>query len=180
MANINLLKNRTGISPELAALEAWLLPVSFVFVGAVFVAGVALLSVHLFLQQEQARLEQEKSELVQQVTAQRTKEGLLISVKHSAARIEKVQQVQQSMGGILDVADAIALNNQLLSIVVDEQQQILVVMKTVTVEDAAGILVSLMDMTEMKRVVNPKLVNLEVAEDGSVYMTVSFVQGVVG
>ena len=138
------------------------------------------MSVYLFLRQEQARLEQEKAGLVGQVTAQRTKEGLLISVKHGAARIEKVQQVQQSMGRILDVADAIALNNQLLSVVVDEQQQILIVMKTVTVEDAAGILVSLMDMTETKRVVNPKLVNLEVAEDGSVYMTVSFVQGVVG
>ncbi len=175
-ATINLLKTRSGRAPEWAGIEHWLRVVSLGLLGLILFSGAALGAAYAWLTQETNRLEQEKATLSQQIASERAKEGLLLSIKKRTALTEKVLGVQHSMASVLDVAQTIAPGNQLLSVVVDEQQQIRVVAKTASVEDAAAVLLSLMQAVETKRIVSAQLVGLELEKDGGVRLTVSFVQ----
>jgi len=176
-ANINLLKNKTGISPEMVNIEVWLRMVSLATLAIVIVVGMVVGGGYIFLQQERVRLEQEKATLEQQLAQERQKEGMLATLKRRVALMGKIQTVQRSMGSVLSIAQTIAPGSQLTSIIVDEQQQIKVTAQTASIEEAAGVIINLLALAESNRVVSPELVGLELGKDGSVKLTVSFVQG---
>lgn len=172
--NINLLRTTSG-SPELALWASRLRMVSYVAVGTVVTAGVLLGGAYMFLQRETAALIQNKTGLTLQVSQVHVKEGLLVSLKQRVGVSSKIQDTVRSFGVVLDTINRIADAKQLLAVTSDEKQQIRIIVKIGSVEEAAGIIANVFRMVLAKRVINPQLVGLDLHSDGSVRMTIAFV-----
>ena len=171
---INLLRT-TSASPELALWANRLRVASYIAVGGLLTLGLLLGGVYAFLRRETDALEQNKAQLVSRISRERAKEGLLLSLKQRIGVAAKIGETQRSLGAVLDTINRIADANQLLGVTSDEKQQIRIIVKTGSVEEAAGVIANVLRMELAKRVINPQLVGLDLGSDGSVRITVAFV-----
>lgn len=179
-STINLLQTKTGLSGKLAQFEGQLRGAGLVALGGVLTLGVIVGALYFFFLWERGNLEQTKAGLIREITGARTKEGLQLLVKRRVAVVEKVRGTQRQLGAILDTIGTIAKPQQILAINYDEGQQIRLLVKTGSVEEAAGIFISMLRLVEEKRIVNPQLIGLQLGKDGSVKLTVSFAHASVG
>ncbi|MBI5449697.1 hypothetical protein HY948_05305 [Candidatus Gottesmanbacteria bacterium] len=171
---INLLRTKSD-SPELEYWASRLRVAGYIGVAGLLVIGLLLGGGYLILRRETNSLEDKKSVLITRINQERTKEGLLLSLKQRIGLASKVGETQRSLGTVLDTINRIAETDQLVAITRDEKQQIRIIVKTKSVEEAAGVIANVLRMVAAKRVINPQLVGLDLGSDGSVRVTVAFV-----
>lgn len=171
---INLLRTKST-SPELLYWANRLRVAGIVSVGALLISGLVLGGVYLFLRKDTERLEQNKSELISRVSQERVKEGLLLSLKQRIGVAAKIQETEHSLGVVLDTVNRIADAKELIAVTSDEKQQIRIIVKTGSVEEAARVIANVLRMVQAKLVINPQLVGLDLGSDGSVRITIAFV-----
>ena len=173
-STINLLHTRSA-SPEVALWANRLRMAGYIAIGGLLMLGLLLGGAYVFLRRETEALAQRKTALVSQISQERAKEGLLLSLKQRVGVAAKIQETQRSLGAVLDTINRIADANQLLGVTSDEKQQIRIIVKTGSVEEAAGVIANVLRMATAKRVINPQLIGLDVSSDGSVRITIAFV-----
>ncbi|MEK7119082.1 MAG: hypothetical protein AAB457_03420 [Patescibacteria group bacterium] len=173
-STINLVRTKSE-SPEVLVWTNRLRMAGTIGMGGLLVVGLVLGGVYAFLRRETETLVQNKAELTSQISQERVKEGLLLSLKQRIGVAAKIGETQRSLGVILDTINRIADPNELLAVTSDEKQQIRIIVKTGSVEEAAGVIANVFRMVLAKRVINPQLVGLDLGSDGSVRMTIAFV-----
>ena len=176
MANINLLKTKSGISAQLVVLGEWLSRIGIAALLLVLVAGAGLATAYVWLAQDIRRQEDTKTRLVAELEQNRQKEGLLISLKRRAAVAEKIRIVQRPLGGLFTITSSFVPEGKLVSLRMDEQLQVQVQAQAASIEEVAIIILGLESLARDKRIINPQLVGLDIGKDGSVRLTVSFVE----
>lgn len=172
--DINLLKTKTGLSPQLAALAEKLRVASLVALVFLLLLGIVVTSSFILVTSRYRALEAEKVRLSRQITADSHKEGLLMAVKHRAAIVEKALASLLPWGTALDMVERIALLSTISSVTVDEVGEVTILLKLVSLNDALNLVRSVMALTEEQALRRPKLTALSLQEDGYVELGISF------
>lgn len=173
--DINLLKTKTGLSPEFIALEARLKWVSSIAFIALIVAGAILIGADKLLNSKKQNLLHQKKTLLTSITNESEKEYLFVTVKERLPLLEKALATQKPWEVALDTILSFVAPPQLVSIDLDEKDAVKLTIHTSTAEEALSYVDRVVELTREKRVSNPQLLFLELDEDGSVQFVLSFV-----
>ncbi len=173
--DINLLKTKTSLTPELITLMEKLRVGSFVAIGVVLVVGFLIAMSPLFLTGERNSLLEAKKQLVAAIAADARKEGLFLSVKDRIPVVDRAIQSEKPWGQILDMVGSIILPPKLLSLAVDDHYVVFLNVKAGSVEEIAGWINSIIDLVSQKRIRSPQLVSLQLTKEGSMLVSFSFI-----
>ncbi|MEK7129826.1 MAG: hypothetical protein AAB803_02290 [Patescibacteria group bacterium] len=173
---INLLQTKTGNTAQLLAWEQKLKSASTVAVVALFSIGLVTAGSYAVLRWERKTLEETKARLMQDISRQRTKEGLQLLVKQRTGTVANVLALQRPIAPILDTVAAVSAPQEVQTVTYDEKGQVRLTVKAATIEAAAKVVADMLRLVQEKRIVNPQLVGLSLGKDRSIQMTVAFVQ----
>ncbi len=173
--DINLVKTKTSLTPELVAFMGQLRLASFVGIGGVLVVGFLIGVSFLFLTNERNSLAETKKQLLVAIAADAKKEGLFISLKDRVPVVDRAIQNEKPWGQILDMVGNVILPPKLVSLAVDDHQVVSLSVKAGSVEEVAGWINSIIDLVAKKRVRSSQLVSLQLTKEGSMLVSFSFI-----
>ncbi len=173
--DINLIKTKTSLTPEIIALMGQLRVVSFVGIGVILVVGFLIGISFLFLTNEQRSLAETKKQLLTVIAADAKKESLFFSLKDRIPVVDRAIQNEKPWGQILDMVGNVILPPKLISLAVDDHQVVFFNGKAGSVEEVAGWTSSIIDLVAKRRVRSPQLVSLQLTKEGSMLVSFSFI-----
>ncbi|MBI5619741.1 hypothetical protein HY950_02150 [Candidatus Gottesmanbacteria bacterium] len=173
---INLLQTKTGNTAQFLMWEQKLRSVSIGAVLALFSIGLVAAASYGVLRWERSTLEETRARLIQDISRQRTKEGLLLLTKQRAGIVSNILASQRDASLILDTVATIAVPEQVQTITLDEKGQVRLAIKAESIGAAAAIVAGIIGQAQEKRIVNPQLVGLSLGKDRTIQMTIAFVQ----
>lgn len=173
--DINLLKSRSSLSPQLLAIQEQVRWVGLGSLALVILVAVGLGATYMiFLQQRQA-LETRRKQVLSAIANESVKEGLYFSIRQRLPVVEKAFGVQKPWGTILDDVYTIARPPDLASVVVDDQNVVVLSVKTTSVEQTAVVVNAVVRLVQEKRIKSPQLLGLQLTKDGTVQVNLSYI-----
>lgn len=173
--DINLLKSRSSLSPQILAIQEQL---RWVGAGSILLVIILALGIGvtylIFLQQRQA-LETRRKQVLSAIANESVKEGLYFSVRQRLPVVEKALGMQQPWGSLLDDINTIARPPDLSSVVVDEQNIVVLSIKATSVEQTADMVNAVVRLVQERRIKNPQLLGLQLSKEGNVQINLSYI-----
>lgn len=173
--DINLLRTKTRMSPEMLALAEKLRVISWIALVGTIVVGLATGLIFLEFQREREQVASEKQQLLTTIAASAKKESLFVSLKDRIPLVSRAMNSQKQWGQILDTVAGIASPPQLYSVSVDDRQTVLLNMKTTSFDEVAGWIARITDLVGAKRIRSPQLVSFQFAKEGTLLVSLSFI-----
>jgi hypothetical protein len=174
-AEINLLKRDVSSSRSFSLLEDRLRIAAWWSLVALFATGIVIGTLFFYLNSRSEQLNQQNTQLGQQINTQLVKEGILASLKSRADIARKALDVARPWGNLFPILTQIASQNQLLSLTVDETARVNIVLKLGSVDDAVNIVDNVIALAGQNTLHSPQLLSFTIKDDGSVQMGLSFV-----
>lgn len=173
-AEINLLRSKTRYSPEVALLVGQLRRISYFVVFGVLITGVAVASIYFYLQLSLTSLLNRKSQLISEVKANARKETLYRDLKAELKVAAQALSVQKKWDSTVKTILSLAGPTSISSLSVDDAGQLAMNAKTDTIEEAGGLVGSIVSLIGQNKIKDPVLQNFEVDKAGGVRMLISF------
>ncbi len=173
--DINLIRTKTRLSPELLALADRLRVIGWVALVSVIVVGMLTGLVFLELQRERQMVSAEKERLLATIAKSARKESLFVSLKDRIPLVTRALNTQKPWGQILDMVSTIAVPPDVYSISVDDHQMVLVNLKTTSFAEVSRWISRVTDLVGAARIRSPQLVSFQLLKGETILLTVSFI-----
>ncbi len=171
---INLIRNKSAASPQTEAIEASIKKASTVTLSIFVGVSVILASVYFLFYYQLNGQEEQKRDLITRVNSLKNKEAYLLAIKARTKTVEKVMANQKPWVEMLDLVYTFAAPPSLSSISVDEQNKILLTIRTQTLEEILRIVQAIASNVEANKIKNPQLVSFQLVKNGFFEISVSF------
>ena len=172
--NINLIRTKASSSPQIDVLEASLRRSAYIclitFVSLAAITGV----VYGLFYFQRSKLQNERQQLLVRVNNGKNKEGLLVAIKDRTKIVQRAMQNQKPWTKMFDIVYSFVQPPQLESLSVDEQNKMLLTIRTASVDEMAAIVDSIISYAKDSKILNPQLLSLQFGRSGSLEITVSF------
>lgn len=173
---INFLRTKTGISPEVALLTFHLKRIGFALLAGVLAAGVIVAGAYFYLQSSLTSLTDEKRLLIAGISGVARKEALYRLLKEETGVAGKVMKNQKQWNNSLEMIDRIvSFPLGLSAISLNDKQELLLSIKSASIENASGVIAAVVSEAAENHLKNPTLRSFELNADGTIRMSISFI-----
>lgn len=173
-SDINLLKAKTLLTPEMAAIEEQLRKTSLILLVFLFLTGIFFGVGYLILRQKYASLSYERQAAMTAISGEISKEGLLMSLKDRLTIAGKVVDIQESWPGVFDLTARIVRNKK-TAFAINDKREIGLTIKTDSLEEAFFVVDQILTEESSKMLANPVLNGVQYQKDGSIQLSVTFI-----
>ena len=173
LSDINLLKAKTLLTPQMIAIEEQLRKASLIFLGLLFLTGIFLGVGYLVLRQKYEGLFQKREDAKAAIAGEIRKEGLLMSIKDKLVLAEKVLDVQDSWPEVLHLTARI-MGNKNTSFSISDSRSIGLSIKTDSLEEAFAVVDQVLTEANAKTLASPTLDGVQYQQDGTMRLSLTF------
>lgn len=173
-SDINLLKAKTMLTPQMVAIEGQLRTASRVVI-------IALLSLSLFfgvgyviLSRQYGAVSAQRQLFMTAIEGELPKEGLYLSLKDRIAIVSHIIEQQRSWLGVLDMIDRVTATGARTSFAVNEKDEVSLSITNETLEETFGVVDRILAEVTAKTMANPILESVQYQEDGTVRVSLTF------
>ncbi|MBI5621175.1 hypothetical protein HY949_05305 [Candidatus Gottesmanbacteria bacterium] len=171
---INLLKAKTGLSPQLLAIEEQLRMTSLVVLVMLFLTGIFFGVGYTIIRGQYTRELAQKETYVQAISRELRKEGLFTTLKDRIGIAGRIIEGQHAWLGVLDLINRLTQSGNRTSFAVNENDEVNLTITSTTLEETFRVVERILTEVAEKTVANPILESVEYQKDGSVRMTILF------
>ena len=173
-SDINLLKAKTMLPPQLVAMEGQLRTASLLLLLLLFCTGLFFGVGHLMMSRRYAAVSAQKQVVLAAVGNELSKEGLYVSLKERIGIVSRVLEGQRSWLGVLDRIDRVTGTGAKTSFTVNEKDEVSLTVTNDTLEDAFAMVERLRGEVSGKKIANPVLDSIQYQKDGTVRLAITF------
>lgn len=173
-SDINLLKAKTMLTPQLVAIEGQLRIISVVLLVLVLCAGLFFGVGYVIFRRSLESLSGRKTALIAAVGKELQKEGLYASLKDRLAITGRIIEKQRSWLKVVDLVDRVTLSGPRTSFAVGENNEVNLSITSNSLEDAFDVVDRVIAEVEGKNMINPVLQSVQYGKDGSVRISLTF------
>lgn len=171
--DINLLKAKTLLTPQMLLIEEQLRKSSLIFLGLLLVVGMFFGVGYLILRQKYEGLFQKRQAAKVAIAGEIRKEGLLMSIKDRLVLVKKVLDSQESWPEVL-VLTARIMGGKNTSFSINGKREIGLSIKTDSLEEAFIVVDQVLTEANAKTLVKPVLDGVQYQKDGKVNLSLTF------
>jgi hypothetical protein len=173
--SINLIKTPINEIPLLAGMIPVLKRMAFICLTSLIISGLAAGGVYYyFFTLENTRIAQ-KNALVESVSQDSKKEGLLLAVKQRAAIVSSLTAGQKNISAFFNLLTQFITPEQMETITMSDNNKVIIGANTATIGDAVTLVDALLKTVDAGKVSKPDLVLFNLAKNGGFKISVSFV-----
>lgn len=173
-SDINLLKAKTMLTPQLVAMEGQLRTASLVILLALFSTSLFFGVGYVILRRQHNAVSTHKQSLMAVIGGELRKEGLYTSLKDRLAITGRILEGERSWLGVLDLIDRITASGSRTSFTVNENDEVSLVITNDTLEDTFGVVDRMLAEVAAKTMANPILESVQYQKDGTVRVSLAF------
>ncbi len=173
-SDINLLKAKTMLTPQLLAMEGQLRTASLLLLVILLAVGIFFGVGYVVLRRGHDRLLTQKQALMTAIGGELAKEGFYTSLKDRLAIAGKILEGQRSWLGVLDLIDRVTATGARTSFTVNEKDEVSVTITNDTLEDTFGLVGRVLAEAAAKTIANPVLDAVQYQKDGTVRVSLTF------
>lgn len=173
-ADINLLKAKTMLTPQMVAMEGQLRTASLGLLFVLLLAGMFFGVGYVILRRQQTAVSLQKQSLMTAIGGQLRKEGFYASLKDRLAIVGKILEGQRSWLGVLDLIDRVTASGNRTSFTVNEQDEVSLTITNDTLEETFGVVERILAEVADKTMANPILESVQYQKDGMVRVSLTF------
>ena len=174
LSGINLIRTKTGISPQMTAIEQSLRRSAYIAIAAFLCAGIVVSVLYVLFSQEKSRLQDTQQSLIQQVSGNAQKEAMYVAIKSRVRIVGSAIQNQKPWSKLLDNVQSFVAPPDLVDISVNEEGGIRLSVKTNSLENVGRVAQALITKANDKQVINPALASFSFGSDGTVQTAFTF------
>ena len=174
---INLIRTKTGLSPQLSVIENSLVRASTTGVVLFLMAGLFVGALYVYYAFAQSELEVARTQLRGQINSAKINEGLLTSIKDRTRTVERAMNSQRQWAETLDLLGTIAIPPALSAVSVSDENKIEVAVQANFIDELLTPITTLTRYAKEGRIRNTELRSVQFDKNGLVTMTVSFHMG---
>ncbi len=174
LKNINLIKAKTNLPSELAAVEAYGKKASTIALTVFIAVGLLAGGIFLYLRTSANGLEATRQTLTLAISQSTIKEGLLSAIKARARAVDSIAATRKPVGPIFDAVVASAPLTQLSSVSLTDERVVMAI-HAATIEDVLGVSDAMVRQSIEKMIKDPQIMSLAISRDGTIEVTFSFV-----
>lgn len=172
-SDINLLKAKTLLTPQMLAVGEQLRKTSIIFLVLLFLVGMFFGVGHLILRQKYEELFQKRQAAILEIAGEIRKEGLIMSIKDRLALVKKVLDVEELWPGVFELT-ARVMGNKKTSFSINNTREIGLTIKTNSLEEAFIVVGQVLTEANNKLLTNPVLGAVQYQKDGSIQLSLTF------
>jgi hypothetical protein len=172
---INLIQNRTEVSPQAGIVTALFRKLSLWALVILIVCGLSVGGFFYFVRIRTEQLAVKKQQFSELITQNTVKEGLLVSLKQRAALTKKVLGVQQHVDIVFDVLTAFVSFDHVTNVSLDDTNTVSVIIHAGSIPDVISMTDAMMKLNATSRIRAPQLVSFTLGREGGVDVGVSFI-----
>lgn len=173
--DINLLKSRSSLSPQLQAIQEQIRWLGFGSIIFVIVACIVVGVTYVILLQQRQALDARRQQVLSAIANESLKEGLYFSLKQRLPVADKALATQRPWGPLFEAITTIAVPPQLSSVTVDDQNVVVLTIRATSIDETANAVNAVVGLVQERKVRNPQLVGLQLMKDGAVQLSLSFI-----
>lgn len=173
-SDINLIKAKTVLTPQLMAIEGQLLTASLVVLLLLFSTSMFFGVGYVILKRQLTMVSARKQSFMTAIGQQLRKEGMYISLKDRLAIVSRIIEQQRSWLGVLDLVDRVTASGFGTSFTVNENDEVSLEIMSDTLEDAFGVVDRVFTEVASKTIANPILQSVQYNKEGSVRLSLTF------
>lgn len=173
-SDINLIRKDVSSSRKLSVLEEKLRLAAIWLLGGVFIIGLGIGAVYLYINLRVRSLEARKVSLAQQINLQTAKEGILLSLKERTAVAGRALEAAKPWGKMFTVLQEIAAEEQYNSLTVDDTGRVTTTLFLGSIDESVSVVLNLVRLVDERMLRTPQLLSFSFKEDTTVQMSISF------
>lgn len=173
-SDINLLKAKTMLTPQLVAIEGQLRTTSLLLLLILLFTAMFFGVGYAILRRQHDMVSAQKQSLAGAVSRELRKEGLYTSLKDRLAIATNILEGQRSWLGVLDLIDRVTGVPSRTSFTVNENDEVSLVITNETLEDTFALVERMLAEVAVKTVANPILESVQYQKDGTVGVSLTF------
>lgn len=172
---INLIQSKIRLSPQIEIAGELLHKISLWALGTLILTGVIVSGIFFYLQARQSQLTDTKNQLVSAIAQQTAKEGILFTLKHRVALVEKMFGVQKPVGQAIETVVGFIDPSALASVSLDDHNKAVVSIRAQSISQIAGMVSAVVKSASDGVIRVPQLLSFSLRPGGAVDVTISFV-----
>ncbi len=172
---INLIQNRTEVSPQLVMVIALLRRLSLWVLVIFIVSGILVGGMYYYFSIRNEELAAKQQQLSQVIAQSTRTEGLLVSVTQRAALTKKILDIQKPVGMVFDTVVQFVSPGKISNISFDDTDTVSLMVHVNSIPEGIFMTDDLVNLAAMNLVRKPQLVSFSIGPDGSIDMGLSFV-----
>ncbi len=173
-SSINLIRTRTGASPQLEAIETSLRRTGYVSIIAFLCVSIICTVIYVLFNQNKQDLQSSKQSLINEVTGNAQKEALYLSIKNRTLIVGKALDNLHPWADLLDRVNAFSPEGSLAGILVDDENKIILTYKVASFNTLLQIVNAIIQSANTNHLVSPQLVSLQLQNGGGILASISF------
>lgn len=173
-SDINLLKAKTMLTPQLLAAEQQLRTISLIFLILLLFTGIFFGVGYVILRQKYQQVSEQKQTVMAAISGELRKEGLYLSIKERLALASGILEAQRSWLGVLDLIGRVIGQQSRMSFTVDQQDAVGLNVTNSTLEETFVFMDRVLSEVAAKNMANPILESVKYNMDGSVQVQLTF------
>ena len=173
-SDINLLKAKTMLTPQLVAIEGQLRIASLALLILLLSAGMFFGVGYVILRRQYEVVSAKKQSLMAAIGRGLRKEGFYSSLKDRLAIVGRIIEGQRSWLGILDLIDRVTASGARTSFTVNEKDEVSLSIENDTLEETFGVVERILAEVSAKTMANPTLESVQYQKDGMVRVSLTF------
>lgn len=173
-SDINLLKAKTMLTPQLVAIEGQLRTASLAVLLGLLLTGMFFGVGYVILYRQHATVSAQKQSLMTAIGSELRKEGLYTSLKDRLAIAGRILEGQRSWLGVLDLIDRVTASGARTSFTVNENDEVSLVITNDTLEETFGVVDRILAEVSARTMANPILESVQYQKSGMVRVSLTF------
>lgn len=173
-SDINLLKAKTVLTPQLVAIEGQLRTASLAVLLVLLLTGMFFGVGHVILRRQYNTVSAQKQSLMTAIGRELQKEGFYTSLKDRLTIVGRILEGQRSWLGVLDLIDRVTASGTRTSFTVNENDEVSLGVTNDTLEDTFGVVDRMLAEVAAKTMANPILESVQYQKDGTVRVSLTF------
>lgn len=173
-SDINLLKAKTMLTPQLVAIEGQLRVASLALLLLLLSAGMFFGVGYVILRRQYEAVSRQKQLLMTAIQNELPKEGYWASVKDRIAVTGRIIEEQRLWQGVLDLIDRVTASGSRTSFTINEKDEVSLSITNSTLEDTLGVVNRMLAEVAAKTMANPILESIHYQQDGTVQVSLTF------
>lgn len=173
-SDINLLKAKTMLTPQLLAFEQQLRTISLILLIGLLSVGLFFGVGYVVLRQKYQQVSDQKQTVMAAISRELRKEGLYLSVKDRLALASGILELRRSWSEVLDLVGRVIGPQARTSFTVDQQDAIGLTVTHDTLEETFVFIDRVLSEVTAKTMANPILDSVKYNMDGTVQVQLTF------
>lgn len=173
-SDINLLKAKTMLTPQLVAMEGQLRTTSLILLFVLFGTALFFGVGYVILYRRHARISVQKQSLMTAIGAHLPKEGFYSSLKDRIAIVGRIGENQRSWLTVLDLIDRVTASGVHTSFTVKDNDEVSLNITNDTLEETFGLADRILVEVSARTMANPILESVQYQKDGTVRVSLTF------